>query len=209
MLAEDLDISTDGTIYFTDASDSFGVENYILDLLEGRPHGRLLSYDPFTKTVTTLLDKLYFANGVVLSTNEDFVLVNETYRYRIRRYWLKGNKAGSNDIFIDNLPGFPDNITSNKNGVYHLALFTIRNPILDFIHPYPFLSSTVAKLPGFLWTKPEPYGFVISLDESGKILNTYQDTKGALLKGITSVIEFDGYLYLGSLHEDKIGKLKL
>lgn len=56
---------------------------------------------------------------------EDFVLVNETYRYRIVRYWLKGPKAGTHEVFIDNLPGFPDNISSNRKGTFWLALFTV------------------------------------------------------------------------------------
>jgi hypothetical protein len=60
-----------------------------------------------------LLKDLYFANGVALSANEDFVLVNETYRYRISRYWLKGEQAGTQDVFIDNLPGLPDNLQAD------------------------------------------------------------------------------------------------
>ena len=65
----------------------------------------LVRNDPATGKTETLLKDLYFANGVTLSANEDFVLVNETYRYRITRYWLSGEKAGTHDVFIDNLPG--------------------------------------------------------------------------------------------------------
>ena len=76
----------DGTVYFSDASSKFAEEENHLDMLEARPHGRLLAYDPASATTTVLLDDLYFANGVALSEAEDFVLINETYRYRIRRY---------------------------------------------------------------------------------------------------------------------------
>ena len=100
----------------------------MFDLLEARPHGRLLRYDPATRQTTVLLRDLYFANGVALSRGEDFVLVNETYRYRTRRFWLKGPKAGTSDVFLDNLPGFPDNIDGNRKGSFWLALFTVRNP---------------------------------------------------------------------------------
>jgi sugar lactone lactonase YvrE len=41
------------------------------------------------------------------------VLVNETGAYRISRYWLTGPKAGTHDMFIDNLPGLPDNLAFN------------------------------------------------------------------------------------------------
>ncbi|MBU0882933.1 MAG: SMP-30/gluconolactonase/LRE family protein, partial [Gammaproteobacteria bacterium] len=115
---DDLDIARDGTIYFSDASARFEQPDYLLDLLEARPHGRLLSYNPASGETKVLLKDLYFANGVALSANEDFVLVNETYRYRITRYWLKGDKAGTHDIFIDNLPGLPDNLQGDRNGTF-------------------------------------------------------------------------------------------
>lgn len=206
---DDLDIGRDGTIYFTDASSKFHQPEYLYDLLEGRPHGRFLKYDPIRKETTVLLKNLYFANGVALSKNEDFVLINETYRYRITRFYLKGDKKGTSDIFLDNTPGFPDNITSNRNGIFYLALFTIRNPLLDQIHPHPFFTKLMSKLPRLFWPKPKPYGLVISLDENGNILQSFQDPSGKHLKEITSALEHNGYLYLGSLHNDRIGKYKL
>ena len=207
--ADDLDVSGDGTVYFSDASSKFGPGEYLLDMLEARPHGRLLRYRPATNQVDVLLGGLYFANGVALSQNEDFVLVNETYRYRVTRYWLSGPRAGTSDIFIDNLPGFPDNISSNRRGTFWLALFTVRNDTADWLGPRPFVKQALSKLPRFLWPKPQPYGFVIQLDETGAILSSPQDSSGAHLHSITSAQERDGYLYLGSLLNERIGKYKL
>ncbi|MDD9303255.1 MAG: strictosidine synthase family protein [Desulfobacter sp.] len=204
-----LDIGSDGIIYFTDASAKFGPDEYLYDLLESKPHGRFLSYDPATGRVKVLLKSLYFANGVALSEQEDFVLINETYRYRIVRYWLKGPKSGTHEIFIDNLPGFPDNISSNHKGRFWLALFTVRNKIVDQTHPFPFLKALIFKLPKALWPKPTPYGLVLALDEQGKITQCLHDPTGEHLKEITSAREHQGYLYLGSLHNDRIGKYRL
>ncbi len=204
-----LDISSNGIIYFTDASSKYGQKEYLYDLLESKPYGRFLSYDPATGKSKVLLDTLYFANGVALSKHEDFVLINETYRYRIIRYWLKGPKAGTDEIFIDNLPGFPDNISSNHNGVFWLALFTVRNAAADKLHPFPFLKAQLSKLPKALWPKPKPYGLVLALNEQGKVIKSLHDPDGKHLKEITSAREHDGYLYLGSLHNDRIGKYKL
>lgn len=209
VFTDDLDIASDGTIYFSDASSRFNQKQYMLDLLEARPYGRLLKYDPATRQTTTLLDGLYFANGVALSQNEDFVLVNETYRYRITRYWLKGDKAGQHDVFIDNLPGFPDNISATRDGRFWLALFTVRNAQLDEMHPKPLVKKIVTRLPRALWPKPAPYGFVAELDEQGRILRTLQDPGGEHLSTITSAKELNGKLYLGSLYNDRVGVLAL
>ena len=100
---DDLDIANDGKIYFSDASSKYGYGSDRLELFEHTPNGRLLVYDPATKETTTLLNDLYFANGVALSTDESFVLVNETCMYRIQKYWLKGEKAGTSEVFIENL----------------------------------------------------------------------------------------------------------
>jgi sugar lactone lactonase YvrE len=208
-LTDALDISSNGIIYFTDASSKYGQTEYLYDLLESKPHGRLLSYNPATAEIKVLLSDLYFANGVALSQQEDFLLVNETYRYRIVRYWLKGPKASTQDIFIDNLPGFPDNISSNGNGTFWLALFTVRNNVLDTLHAFPFLKAQMSKLPKALWPKPKPYGLVLALNEQAQITQSLHDPVGEHLKEITSAQEYDGYLYLGSLNNDRIGKYKL
>lgn len=204
-----LAIASDGTIYFTDASLRFQQKDYIFDLLEAKPYGRFLSFNPATGEVKVLLKDLYFANGVALSQEEDFVLINETYRYRIVRYWLKGAKAGTHEIFMDNLPGFPDNISSNGKGTFWLALFTVRNAAMDKIHPIPFLKGQLSKLPRALWPKPKPYGLVLALNEQGDITQSLHDPTGRQLKEITSAKEYGGYLFLGSLHNDRIGKYKL
>ncbi len=205
---DDLDISKEGKIYFSDAS-IYEQKEYLYDLLEARPHGRVFVYDPKTKVTELLLENLYFANGITLSKNEDFLLVNETYRYRITKLWLKGSKKGTQEIFIENLPGFPDNITANADGEFLVALFTVRNDRMDKMHPSPFLKSMTSKLPKFLWPKPEPYGYVLKINEKGTPIASWQDPSGIKLKEITSAIEKKGKIYIGSLYNDRIGVLDL
>ena len=205
----DLDIASDGTIYFSDASSKFTQPEYLFDLLEARPHGRLLKFNPHTGETTTLLANLFFANGVALSENEDFLLVNETYRYRTQRYWLTGPTEGTSEIFMDNLPGFPDNISSTGDGRFWLALFTVRNPIMDSLHPSSFLKKVLSRLPAFMWPKPAPYGFVVELNEEGKILRTLQDPGGEKISIVTSVKEFENRLYMGTLYGSNIGVIEL
>lgn len=206
---DDLDIASDGRIYFSDASSRFHQPDYVLDLLESRPHGRLLRYDPASGKTETLLKDLYFANGVALSAHEDFVLVNETYRYRITRYWLQGPKAGTSEVFIENLPGLPDNLKGDRAGTFWVALPTPRKADADFILPHPWLKAVVAKLPRPLLPKPTPYGLVLALDENGQVLRSLHDTSGQHLRMITSAKPVGDYLYFGSLENDRIGRLQI
>lgn len=207
--ANALDISRENIVYFTDASFRHGMEQTMHELLEARPYGRLMAYDSGTGKVSVLIKRLHFANGVALSQDEDFVLVNETYRYRTLRYWLKGPKAGSVEIFLDRLPGFPDNISNNGKGIFWLALYTIRSKSLDTIHPYPIIKAQLSKLPVSLWPKPQPYGLVLALDHSGKIIQSLHDPDGEYVREVTSVREYNGFLYLGSLDRDSVVKLPL
>ncbi len=204
---DDLDIASDGKIYFSDASSKFNQPDYLLDLLEARPHGRLLMYNPADQSTTVLLDGLYFANGVALSQDEDFVLVNETYRYRITRYWLKGERMGESEVFIDNLPGLPDNLQGDRAGTFWVALPTPRKADADFLHRHPWLKNQLAKLPRAFWPKAEKYGFAIALNEQGEIIHSLHDTSGTHLRMITSVKPVGDDLYFGSLDNDRIGRL--
>ncbi|MBL4790458.1 MAG: SMP-30/gluconolactonase/LRE family protein [Kordiimonadaceae bacterium] len=206
--ADDLDIGSDGKIYFSDASDTYSQPDYTFDLMEARGHGRLMVFDPATSGTKMLLDGLYFANGIALSQNEDFVLVNETGRYRVTRYWLKGAKAGQRDVFIDNLPGFPDGISSNGKGVFWLAIPSPRSPQLDQAHPSVWLKNLLSKLPKALSPKAIRHGTVVALNEQGKVLHTLHDPDGANVYMVTSVEQVGDLIYLGSLEAPQIVRLK-
>ena len=181
----------------------------MLDLLEMRPHGRLLRYSPKTGKAEVLLANLHFANGVAVSPEGDYVLVNETWKYRILRYWIHGPKAGQAEVFADNLPGFPDNLAVDDQGRYWVAFPTLRDSRMDAMHPRPWLKDLVAKLPSSLKPAPQEYGLVIAFDRDGEVITSLHDTRGTHLQEITSVNPHDGNLYFGSLHNDRIGRLPL
>lgn len=204
----DLDIAADGTIYFSDSSFKFGPGQDITDLMEHRPNGRLLAYDPKTKSTRLLLDKLYFANGVTVSPDQSFVLVAETGTYQVRRYWLTGTRKGETDIFIDNLPGFPDGVASNGKDIFWLALVSPRDPSVDALLSEPYLRKIIMRLPQAMMPAAQNYGFVIGLDVNGRVVHNLQDPSGSYAQ-ITNAVENKGMLYLGSQVEDSIGRLPL
>ncbi len=200
-------VSSDGTVYFSDSSTRFGFDEFKLDLLEHRPNGRLFRYDPSTGETTLLLDRLYFANGVALPRDEAYVLVVETGAYRIRRYWLTGDRAGEDDVFIDNLPGFPDNLSHNDAGIFWVAFASPRRKELDALMPRPGLRRVIASLPDNLQPSPSPYGLIAGIDEDGVPRHCLHGPAGAFTE-ITGVREHDGWLYLGSLHEPAVARVR-
>jgi sugar lactone lactonase YvrE len=205
----DLDVATDGTIFFTDASSKFPLTNFTADLLEHRGNGRFFAFDPKSKTTRTLLGDLSFANGVAVSPDQSFALVVETGAYRVHRVWLSGAKQGQSDIFIDNLPGFPDGISSNGKGKFWLALVTPRDAGLDALLPRPFLRKVVARLPKFLQPAPKRYSFVISLDTSGHVVDNFQNGSPDCYAEIANAVERNGALYFGTIGESTIGRYRL
>ncbi len=78
-LTDGVDVAEDGIIYFTDASYKYRLRDFFWDLMEGRPHGRFMSFDPVTRRTDVLVRDLYFANGVVVSPNQEFVVFCETF----------------------------------------------------------------------------------------------------------------------------------
>ena len=208
LFADDLDIAQDGAIYFSDLSIKYSFSESMRDFFEFRPNGRLYVYDPKTEKAQLVLEGLYGANGVAVSPDQSYVLVAETYTYRVQRYWLAGPKEGESEIFIDNLPGWPDNITSNGKDTYWLAL-----PIgpgarekFDPILSKPFLRKVIYRLPEFTRNSvPMPCGYVLGLDREGRITHNLQDPSGEKYANITSATEHEGMLYLGSVLEDAVG----
>jgi sugar lactone lactonase YvrE len=201
--ADDLDIAPDGTIYMSDASTKFGYGADVLDLMEHGGRGRLVAYDPGTGSTEVVLDGLQFANGVTVAPDGSFVLVAETGAYRIRRLWLDGPAAGTSDVFIDNLPGFPDNINFTDRNTVWVALPSPRLASVDALAPRPFLRSVVLRLPATLQPAPIRHGFVVELDRDGNPLRSLQDPSGEVAL-VTSVTERDHRLFLGSHKEPSL-----
>jgi len=77
------------------------------------------------------------------------------------------------------------------------------------MHRRPWLKDLVAKLPDNFQPKPQTYGLVAAFDRQGRMLTTLHDTNGRHLQEITSVNPHGGFLYFGSLHNDRIGRLPL
>lgn len=210
--ADDLDVAPDGRVYFSDASSKFTVSRRqdaaasTLDVIEHGGHGRLLEWDPVTRQVQVIAAGLQFANGVALTTDGRAVLLAETGSYRILRIEVQGPDRGRVTPIVENLPGFPDNISRDAEGRFWVALFAPRKAILDRLARYPTLRKVIVRIPAALQPKPARYAHLIAIDETGRVLDDRQDPAGGYAP-ITDVLATERWLYLGSLSEPTLARV--
>jgi len=210
-LADDLDIAPDGRIFFSEATIRYDMHDWPYDALESRGNGRLICYDPRDGSTRTVLRNLQFPNGVCMSGDGQSLLFAETWGCRINRYWFDGPRKGTQEVLIPDLPGYPDNINRASDGNYWLALVGMRSPVLDLALRMPGLRKRMAtRVARDEWLFPNiNTGCVVKFTGDGRVVETLWDLGGENHPMVTSMREHKGYLYLGGLYNDRIGRLKL
>ena len=201
-------VAADGTVYFSDSSTRFRLENYKQDLLEHRPNGRVFRYRPAQARLELVADGLYFPNGVALAPDESFLLVAQTAAYDILRVPLTGPAAGRPEPFAASLPGIPDNMSSVGDGSYWVAFPSPRLPLVDRLMPHPAPRRVAARLPDRLQPAAKGYGLVARFGADGQITASLHGPSGRY-REVVGVREHDGWLYLGSLYETAVGRVPL
>ncbi|KAK7411848.1 hypothetical protein VNO78_03291 [Psophocarpus tetragonolobus] len=176
---------------------------------EARPHGQVLKYNPTSNETVIVLDNLAFANGVALSKDEDFLVICETWK--CLRQWLKGENKGKTEIFIENLPGAPDNINIAPDGSFWIALIQLTSEGMEFVHNYKITKHLVASFPKLinLVNGAKKKAMVVNVASNGKIIKKFDDGDGKVITFVTSALEFEDHLYLGSRSTNFVGKLPL
>jgi 2-keto-4-pentenoate hydratase/2-oxohepta-3-ene-1,7-dioic acid hydratase in catechol pathway/sugar lactone lactonase YvrE len=201
-------VAADGTVYFSDSSTRFRIEHYKQDLLEHRPNGRVFRYRPPADGPELVADGLYFPNGVALAPDESFLLVAQTGGYDILRIPLTGPTAGRPEPFAANLPGLPDNMSPVGDGSYWIAFPSPRLPLVDRLMPHPAARRVAVRLPDRLQPAARRYGLVARLGADGFITQSLHGPAGSY-REIVGVRQHGGWLYLGSLHETAVGRVRI
>ena len=75
-----------------------------IDALLGKPSGRLLEYDPATDEIRILARNLSFANGIAVDKDETYLVFAETFRLRVGKYYLRGDKQGNIEYIVEGHP---------------------------------------------------------------------------------------------------------
>ncbi|MGB6244990.1 SMP-30/gluconolactonase/LRE family protein [Gordonia sp. (in: high G+C Gram-positive bacteria)] len=200
--------AADGTLYFSSSSQHFTIDRWRSDLIEHSGTGRLMRLRP-GGDVEVLRDDLQFANGVVLAPDDAYVLVAETGAARISRYWLTGDDAGTSDVFLDGLPGYPDNMSIGSDGLVWVALASPRNAVLEGIFRLPPRARKVlARAPQSVGPAPEEVLWVQAYDFDGNLVKDIR-IDDVDFSFVTAVAECDGVLYLGTIMGGALGVLRL
>lgn len=210
-LADDLDVAPDGRVFFSEATKRYEMHEWPVDCLESRGNGRILCYDPSTKKTKTLIRNLVFPNGICMAHDNNSFFFAETWGCRISRYWLNGSKAGKVESILPNIPGYPDNINRASDGNYWLALVGMRTPSLDLAMTMPgFRKRMSRRVASDEWMFPNiNTGCVIKFNDRGEVLESFWDLGGKNHPMVTSMREHRGYLYLGGINNNRIGRIRL
>lgn len=200
----DLDIDDAGNIYFTDSSSKYQRRNFMQLVFSSEDSGRLLKYDPLTKETTVLLRGLQFPNGVSLSKDGSFLVLCEGSPGRLVKYWLKGDKAGTSEVFAI-LPGYPDNVRTNEKGEFWVAIHCRRTMYSYLCGLYPKLRMFLLKLPiptryqYLLHIGGRLHAVVVKYSPEGKLVKILEDSEGKVVRAVSEVEEREGKLWMGSV----------
>ncbi|KAL1216809.1 Protein STRICTOSIDINE SYNTHASE-LIKE 11 [Cardamine amara subsp. amara] len=185
LFLDGLDVDpTTGVVYFTSFSSKFGPGDVLKAVASKDATGKLFKYDPSKKVVTVLMEGLSGSAGCAVSSDGSFVLVSQFTKSNIKRYWIKGPKAGSSEDFTNSVSN-PDNIKRiGSSGNFWVA-------------------SVVNSATGP--TNPS----AVKVSSCGKVLLTIplKDKFGDTL--VSEVNEFKGQLNIGTLFGPFAGILKL
>ncbi|XP_027169192.1 protein STRICTOSIDINE SYNTHASE-LIKE 12-like [Coffea eugenioides] len=158
-----------------------GLATTLVPTKDGVPYRFLIAVTKTSDGPVYFTDASALAGAVGLATDSDasFLLVSEFIAKRILRYWLKGEKAGTSEIFLT-FPGGPNKIKRNQEGNYWVAVNVPKN------------DSTVAPQ----GVKFSPSGEILAMVDLSKEYNSR----------ITIVIEYNNKIYVGGRNFPFVGQ---
>uniref|UniRef100_A0A1I7YKT6 Str_synth domain-containing protein n=1 Tax=Steinernema glaseri TaxID=37863 RepID=A0A1I7YKT6_9BILA len=196
--ADDLDVLDEDTVLLSDCSTRWELMHFFVEMLEMKPTGRVLKVDLRTGEVTVLARDLYFANGMQLFPDKQSIVVGESTAARLIRLYLSGPKAGQKEVFLDNMPGFPDNVRLSSDGKsFWVACYAARVldkfSFSDTVMEYPLVRRLILSLiPGDLLTHiftawKQKHAIAIQLSMKGEIIASLHDPSAKVLVDVTQV----------------------
>lgn len=208
MFCNNAAVQADGTIWFSDSSTLYSVDQWKCDFVEDTRTGRLLKLTDDGQ-LSVALDGLAFANGVALATDDSFVAVAETGARTVVRLWLSGPQSGTRDYLVADLPGYPDNIARGSDGLIWVTIASPRDRVVERLQRAPLpLRRAVTRIPDRLQPRPKRTIRVQAYDTAGRLVHDV-DIQDDRFHMVTGVREHDGEVWMGSLHEPAVAVFTL
>lgn len=196
-------VAANGDIWFSDSSKVYGLADWKKDFVENTRTGRLLRRT-VSGEVEVLLAGLAFANGVALAEDESWVAVAETGARSVVRLWLSGDRAGTQDFLAQDLPGYPDNISRGSDGLVWVTISSPKDPLVERLMRAPMALRRIStRMPERLQPQVKRTVRVQAYDAAGGLVHDLERAAEDYHM-VTGVREFDGQVWLGSLHEPAV-----
>jgi sugar lactone lactonase YvrE len=158
----------DGDLFFTISSMRYSFHDWRKDFVENVPTGRVYRRAA-DGTLTRLIGGLRFANGLVRTRDGKSLIVAETAGRRLLRLRLLGDRVGTSEVLAE-LPGFPDNLCADEDGIVWVAFASEQNPMLEKVYKLPLLLRRLAaRLPESLQPKPSRVAWVAGYGQERRV----------------------------------------
>ncbi|KAK3734858.1 hypothetical protein RRG08_038886 [Elysia crispata] len=209
-------VAPDGNIFMSDSSDKFDIANDIYIIMEGRPSGRILLFNPTTRVAAEVLkDVFVYPNGLEITADGTRLLISESGRARILSMSLEPATFRQITTFADNLPGLPANVRRSARGTYWVALWFVRYAGIP--NSMDILSNNVQARTRTVYSVSADqirsfypkYGIVVELDGAGRIVGSLHDPTGMVFSAMSEATENEGLLYIASPTARHIGRIVL
>ena len=144
-LADDLDITDNGLIFFSEATVRYEMDEWPVDGLEARGNGRIICYDTEHRQDAHRAARPQIPERHLRRQRRPVDPVRRDLRLLDQALLVRRPEQGQVETVIDNLPGYPDNINLASDGNYWLALVGMRSPALDLAWRMPGFRMRMAK----------------------------------------------------------------
>jgi hypothetical protein len=206
IVCDNLDVSEDGRrIYFTEPFDytDASVDDALDEAIALAPNGRLWRHDLDTGATRLIAEGHHFINGVLHDLHpgaprEQSVLVTQTSRFRLTRFYVAGPKAGRAEVVLDGLTGMDDGMDRDEEGRIWLSMFAHRSRLLTFVHEHAWTKPLFMRLPArLLLALPQRTGVVV-VSPDGRTPLYAAMYRGDALASIASSIPTRAGIYLAN-----------
>lgn len=201
-------------VYFTVSNDQYYFEDFMKMTLAARETGRLLRYDLATGQLDTLMDGIQIANGLALAGPEprEYLVLASSSSAKLYRYWIEGPNAGYHDVLVEDLGGYPDNVSPDGSGGFYVSLLGGRSSAIEATAANEeikgiFLNDMLSAWVPLSWLPF--YAHVQHYDTKAKLIEVFKDESGLVVGPMSGAYVHDGFLYAGSFLMPVLTKLGL